>query len=239
MVTSVLAPASLPADQRVYAIGDVHGCADRLHALHSAIADDLAARPIAHALVVHLGDVIDRGPDSAAAIAAAMAPRALPAGVRAVTLMGNHEAMMLAALAAGTRDIVEAWLANGGGATLASWGLSWRDGPVNWAHGIPAGQLGFLRSLPLTLHLGGYLLVHAGLRPGVTLAAQTENDLLWIREPFLSTTAPMPVVAVHGHTVEERPTLLPHRIGIDTGAVLGGPLTCAVLEGDRLTFLEA
>ncbi len=237
MITEQLAPAALPAGQRVYAVGDVHGCDDQLAALHAAIAADLAARPIAHALLVHLGDYIDRGPACAAVLDRLTRPVA--PGLAAVHLMGNHEDMLLRALASNSGQDAAHWLQNGGGDTLASWGLSWRDRPAAWEAGIPPAQLGLLRGLLPCCQAGGYIFVHAGLRPGVALAAQTREDMMWIREPFLSFAGSLPAVAVHGHTPEPAPTLRGHRIGIDTGAVLGGALTCAVLEANRVGFLQA
>jgi serine/threonine protein phosphatase 1 len=240
MITTALAPACLPPGQRVYAVGDVHGCADRLAAMHAAIAADLARRPT-RALVIHLGDFIDRGPDSAGVIELLIRPFAVPDGVAAphvVNLMGNHEEMLLTALADGGRDAVGLWLQNGAGATLASWKLSWRDRPEHWARALPPRHLGFLRGLALLYRVGGYVFVHAGLRPGIPLESQSRNDLLWIREPFLSFEGRLPGVVVHGHTPQDAPEVRANRIGVDTGAVLGGPLTCAVLEADRLSFLQ-
>ena len=233
MVTARLAPASLAAGIRVYAIGDVHGCDDRLAAMHAAIIADLAARPVAHPLLVHLGDYIDRGPNSAGVLARLAAPVA--PGLTVANLMGNHEDMLLRALASNDRADAQHWLANGGGETLASWGLSWRDPPSVWEAGIPPVQLGLMRGLGIAHRVGGYVFVHAGLRPGVAL--QSREDMLWIREPFLSYRGELPAVAVHGHTPAREPMVLPHRIGIDTGAVLGGDLTCAVLEEDSVDFL--
>jgi serine/threonine protein phosphatase 1 len=233
--------AGLPPDQRVYAVGDVHGCADRLDLMHGAIAEDLAARPVAHALLIHLGDLIDRGPDSAGVIERLLRPfPAVPGGAtpHVVNLIGNHEDMFLAAIAGGDPRAAELWLANGGGETLASWGVSWRAGPDGWRAAIPPAHLGFLRALALIYRAGGYVFVHAGLRPEVPLEAQRRDDMLWIREPFLSWTGVLPAVVVHGHTPEDTPVILPHRIGVDTGAVLGGPLTCAVLEADEVAFLQ-
>ncbi len=234
-------PASLAAGQRVYAIGDVHGCADRLAMMHGAIAEDLAARPVLHALVIHIGDYIDRGPDSAGVIERLLEPfPSVPGSTRPqiVNLIGNHEEMLLTALEDGDRRSAELWLANRGGETLASWGLSWRSGPRAWRDSIPPRHLGLLRGLALVYRAGGYLFVHAGLRPGVALEQQQREDLLWIREPFLSWTGKLPAVVVHGHTPDNSPQVRPHRIGIDTGAVLGGPLTCAVLEADQVAFLQ-
>jgi serine/threonine protein phosphatase 1 len=235
------APASLPLGQRIYAVGDVHGCAERLGLMHLAIAEDLADRPVEHALVVHIGDYIDRGPDSAGTIERLLQPFPSVAGATAphrVYLIGNHEEMLLTALEEGSSNAVERWLANSGGETLASWGLSWRSGPRTWRDAIPPRHRGFLRGLGLIYRAGGYAFVHAGLRPGIPLELQTRQDMLWIREPFLSWPGTLPAVVVHGHTPEDRPQVRPHRIGIDTGAVLGGPLTCAMLEANKVAFIQ-
>ena len=236
MVTSSLAPAALPPDERIYAIGDIHGCLDQLDDLHRQIAADLAARPITRPTLIHLGDYIDRGPDSAGVLARLLHPT-LP--LPTINLIGNHEDMLLAALEGG-RGAAEHWKQNGGVAALESWGISHRARPADWAHSIPAAEIALIRSLPNSHTSGGYIFVHAGIRPGTPLAAQTRQDMLWIREPFLSFTGTLPLVAVHGHPPEEpHPTIRPHRIGIDTGAVLGGPLTCAVLQANTVGFLTA
>lgn len=232
-----LAPAGLPQGERVYAVGDVHGCLDQLDAMHRAIAADLRARPHPGALVIHLGDYIDRGPDSAGVIGRLIAPFPAP-GVRVVNLAGNHEDLLLAALD-GRRMEGEVWIANGGHAALQSWGVPPRTAPRRWAEFIPPPHLDFIRGLALMHRAGGYVFVHAGIRPGLVLATQTRADLLWIREPFLSSDAAHEAVVVHGHTPEaDQPVLRANRIGLDTGAVLGGPLTCAVFEGDRVRFIQ-
>jgi len=239
MVTMSLAPTTLPAGQRVYAIGDVHGCAARLDALHAQIRDDLAARPVAEPTLLHLGDYVDRGEDSAGVLARLLRPWPAAPAPRIVNLMGNHEAMLLAALDGTDSESVPHWLSNGGAETLASWGLSSRAAPAEWRTRIPAAQIDFLRALLRYHRQGGYVFVHAGLRPGVPMARQTEDDMLWIREPFLSAKGDLPGVVVHGHTPERLPTVRLTRIGVDTGAVMGGMLTCAVLEADRVGFLRA
>jgi serine/threonine protein phosphatase 1 len=236
MVTQTLAPAAIPPGERVYAVGDVHGCLDELAALHAAIVADLAARPVGQATVVHLGDYIDRGPDSAGVIARLMAGP-IPAA-RVINLMGNHEDMLLDALD-GVRGMGGTWMQNGGVASLSSWRVPPRAGPREWSRLIPEAHVAFMRSLQLTHLQGGYMFVHAGVRPGVAMAAQTKEDMLWIREPFLSHAQAHPFVVVHGHTPEEgHPVVRTNRIGLDTGAVMGGPLTCAVLEADRLGFIQ-
>jgi serine/threonine protein phosphatase 1 len=238
MVTLSPAPAALPPGQRIYAIGDVHGCADRLIAMHRAIAADLAERPIAEALLIHMGDYIDRGPDSAEVIAALLRGPAVR-GVRVLKLMGNHEDMLLGALASGgNQSMAENWLDNGGTASLRSWGVPLGGGPAEWERHIPPEHLDFIRGLTLRHSAGGYLFVHAGVRPGVPLHAQSIQDMLWIREPFLSFTGDFGVVVVHGHTPMLEPVVRPNRVGIDTGAVMGGRLTCAVFEADRLGFIS-
>ncbi|ONG48081.1 serine/threonine protein phosphatase [Pseudoroseomonas deserti] len=232
------APGRLPEGLRVYAIGDVHGCAGRLLALHAAIAEDWEARPAARCALVHLGDYVDRGPDSAAVIEALCGPGPLPRAER-IDLLGNHEAMMMAALKDGPGSVAEdLWLWNAGDATLASYGP--KDGPLPAGHpALPARHRAFLDGLRLSWTAGDYLFVHAGIDPRKPLAAQRAQDLLWIREPFLSWPRPLPAVVVHGHTPCRAPELRPNRIGIDTGAVAGGPLTCLVLEAARLRFLSA
>ena len=104
---------------------------------------------------------------------------------------------------------------------------------------MPAGEIAFLRDRPLSRRIDGYLFVHAGIRPGVPLGQQDPHDLVWIREPFLSSRADHGLVVVHGHTPRPRPEVRANRIGLDTGAVMGGVLTCLVLEADRLGFLSA
>jgi diadenosine tetraphosphatase ApaH/serine/threonine PP2A family protein phosphatase len=234
------APAALAASLRVYAVGDVHGCLERLQALHAAIAADLAERPIGHAVLIHLGDLVDRGPDSAGVVAF-LARGAHPAGIaETTTLRGNHEALMLAALdAPEANDAARLWIVNGGADALHSWGVPRQAEPKDWAAYLPQAHVTYLRNRPLSRRIGGYLFVHAGIRPGVPVEHQDPHDLLWIREPFLSSTADHGVVVVHGHTPRPAPEVRPNRIGIDTGAVMGGSLTCVVLEADRLGFLTA
>jgi serine/threonine protein phosphatase 1 len=158
---------------------------------------------------------------------------------RVINLMGNHEHMMLAALASDDQEAAPHWLANGGGASLRSWRAPLDGDPRDWAAAIPAAHLAFLRDLLFRHAIDGYLFVHAGLRPGVPVERQSRHDMLWIREPFLSSRDEFGPVVVHGHTPGDQPVIRPNRIGIDTGAVLGGPLTCAVLEEDRVGFLFA
>ena len=237
MIELAAAPATLPPGQRIYAIGDVHGCMDRLAALHELIADDIANRPAEQTILVHLGDYVDRGLDSAQVVDWLINGPPVPAD-ETVNLMGNHEEMMLAAIAGADKAAAPLWLANGGADSLFSWGISRLVPPQEWASRIPRQHLLFLRDLAISDRAGPYLFVHAGILPGLPLDRQTRHDMIWIREPFLSSKADHGAVIVHGHTPKRDPVIQPNRIAIDTGAVLGGALTCVVLEEDKLAFLQ-
>ncbi|TCZ64100.1 metallophosphoesterase family protein [Roseicella aquatilis] len=237
LAVDLLAPGAVPRDLRIYAIGDVHGCADRLAVLHAQIARDARDRPAAQVVLVHLGDYVDRGEDSAGVLDHLLGPPPVP-GAEVVNLIGNHEVMMLDACdPRAPAGALPFWLENGGDATLASYGIA-ADHPAPWQV-IPEEHLGLLRRCSLRWAAGDYLFVHAGLRPGIPLERQDPFDLVWIREPFLSYEGDLPQIVVHGHTPAAAPAVRPHRIGIDTGACFGGDLTCLVLEGQRLRFLTA
>jgi serine/threonine protein phosphatase 1 len=234
MIHFVPAPATLPQGLRIYAVGDVHGCAARLAQLHWLIRKDLKQRPVTAARIIHLGDLIDRGQNSAGVLdlVIGFSP---PPGLEIITLRGNHEQMALDAFAGGNIGL---WLDNGAEATLMSWGIPRRAPPPLWVKYIPPAHLAFLSRLPFSASAGGYFFVHAGVRPGVPLAAQSPEDMLWIREPFLSATENFGQVVVHGHTPVHSPDVRKNRIDIDTGAVFGGLLTAAVLEENRIGFLS-
>ena len=235
MLNEALAPGRLPPGQRLYAIGDVHGCAHRLAALHVAIREDVARRPIPRVTVLYLGDYVDRGLDSALVLETLLGPPPVP-GAEVVLLKGNHEAMMIDSCALGaTSSSLRFWMENGGLATLESYDTD--PGTPNWLERIPPAHLALLRRCVLRHAAGDYLFVHAGVRPEVPLDRQDPHDLLWIREPFLSWKGALGAVVVHGHTPTAKPEVRPHRIGIDTGACFGGLLTCLVLEGERMGFL--
>ena len=238
MVDTSLAPASVAPGTRVYAIGDVHGCLAQLLTLHQKIAADLADRPTQDSVLVHLGDYVDRGPDSAGVILLLSGTTVAPPVSRRADLCGNHEAMMSASLS-GDLHMADIWLANGGDATLQSYGAQSDAMPDEWASRIPVAHRQWIAGRALTYQEGGYLFVHAGIRPGKKITRQTADDLLWIREPFLSSADRHSLVIVHGHTPAANPTIRPNRIGIDTGAFMGGALTCLVLEENRMHFLTA
>lgn len=237
----------VPDGTVVYAVGDVHGRDDLLAELHDRILADSAGRAASRRVLVHLGDYVDRGPASRQVVerlaAEGLAAEALP-GFEIVSLKGNHEALLLDFLDG--REPAGGWLANGGGATLFSYGVPppdpWDEEDVDrtraaLAARLPAHHRSFFSCLPTIHQEGDYLFVHAGIRPWAPLDRQAEADLLWIREPFLEWSKPFGVIIVHGHTIARAPDVRTNRIGIDTGAYASGVLTALVLEGAGRTFL--
>jgi serine/threonine protein phosphatase 1 len=235
--------ACLPGGLRVYAVGDIHGRLDCLLMLETAIRRDVQARgEVEQAIVIFLGDYIDRGPDSNAVIKVLAKGRF--ASLPARFLMGNHEDTMLKFLE--DSAIGSAWLNYGGTATLASYGVKpigqESDGRMEQLRKglievLPRDHLTFLQSLELAIELGGYLFVHAGVRPGRALSDQRREDLLTIREPFFAARQ-LPWKVVHGHTVFDQPVIGLYRVSLDTGAYASGVLTCAVIEGDQVEILD-
>jgi serine/threonine protein phosphatase 1 len=236
-LTFVLAPGRLPRGRRVYAIGDIHGCLAELRRLHAAIAADLVLRPPAAAVLVHLGDYIDFGPDSAGVLALLTEGPSI-AGLTTVNLMGDHERTALDALA-GDNAAATDWLHAGGQATLASWGIAADMPRGQWRGRVPAAHIDLMQGLALDHREGDYLFVHAGIRPGVRLDRQTQDDLLGIRQSFLASEQDFGAIVVHGHSASPAPTIKPNRIALDTGAGCGGTLTCAVFEDDAVAFMSA
>ncbi|MBY9064732.1 serine/threonine protein phosphatase [Sphingomonas yunnanensis] len=230
---------------RIYAIGDLHGRFDLFRALMRSIERDHAARGPAATRIVLLGDIVDRGPDSARLVRGCM--RLSQLNPRFTVLKGNHEEMMVHALR-GDLWAYRAWLDFGGRETLLSWGVP--PEVTGDAPGIrelrAAAQLvgrdvvDWLARLPLTLRHENHLFVHAGIRPGVPLERQVPRDLLWIGEEFLGSEEDHGVTVVHGHTiVEDGPEVHANRVGIDTGAYRTGRLTALGLERGERWFLQA
>jgi serine/threonine protein phosphatase 1 len=229
--------------RRLYVVGDIHGRADLLDRMIEEIACDLARAPIAEALTVTIGDYIDRGPNSRLVIDR-LAHNPFPTGF--IALKGNHEVLLETFL----RDpsVAEHWRHLGGIETLHSYGVD--PGPLmrgqNFAaaaealrEALSGTHSEFLASLHISLTAGEYFFCHAGVRPGVLLEQQRENDLLWIRDEFLTSSLDFGKIVVHGHSPVEEPDLRPNRINVDTGAFITGRLSCAVIEGGRVRFLTA
>jgi serine/threonine protein phosphatase 1 len=227
---------------RSYAIGDIHGQTDLLRAAHARIARDRAEVGDAEAPVVHVGDLVDRGPDSAGVIA--LLVEGIAAGAPWVVLKGNHDRMFAGFLE--RADFQDPMLRPdytwrhprvGGLETLTSYGVA-KPGrrQVAKVHAetrakVPDAHRAFLAGLPTHLHRGEVFFVHAGIRPGVPLAAQVEDDMTWIRGRFLDDLRDHGALIVHGHTPVERATHYGNRLNIDSGAAYGGPLSAVVIEG--------
>jgi serine/threonine protein phosphatase 1 len=231
----------VPAGRRVYAVGDVHGRADLLSALLMRIDEDLASRPNSDSIHVFLGDYIDRGPNSRQVIDLLIARRQTH---HTMFLKGNHEDCILRFLK--DPNILTDWKAIGGLDTILSYGVAptgYQDSgshhriAAELAEAMPESHHRFLRSLALSYTVGDFFFAHAGVRPGIPLAAQSPQDLLWIREDFLWHEEDFGKVVVHGHTPAKEPDIRGNRINIDTGAYATGRLTCLVLEADQTSFL--
>jgi serine/threonine protein phosphatase 1 len=232
---------AVPTGQRVYAIGDIHGRLDLFEALIAEIeADDAAAQP-ARSTVILLGDLVDRGPDSAGVVRRA---RAWQAQREVRILAGNHEEMFLKSF--DSTDMLRHFLRHGGRQTVQSYGVDRRvlsaaeiDQVQDLMRGaVPQADRDYIAGFEDLIVLGDYAFVHAGIDPEVSIHEQRVSDLRWIREPFLSHSEPYELVVVHGHTISEAPELRGNRIGIDTGAYASGRLTALVLEGTTRRLIE-
>lgn len=233
---------SFPEGTRIYAIGDVHGCLDLLKRLEERIID--SARDCGlNAGVIFLGDYIDRGPDVAGVIE--HLSRGNFAGLPTRFLLGNHEDIFIEAMA--EPPLIREWLRWGGLATLASYRVMLpkisdpveRDQIIADAisAALPSHHRAFFDRLEVSVQLGDYLFVHAGIRPGRSLERQSRHDMLSIREPFLSSSKVLPCRVVHGHSVAFDVQTTPCRIGIDTGAYATGRLSSVMIETDHIEIL--
>jgi serine/threonine protein phosphatase 1 len=237
--------ALAPEGVRLYAIGDIHGRADLLARLHERIAADAADAPAGcRRRIVYLGDYVDRGLESRQVIDMLLAGP--PPGFEAVYLKGNHEDCMLRFLEDWRTG--PHWFQIGGDATVLSYGVRavpgvpaaerFQRASQDLNERVPEAHLKFLQRLELTHEAGDYVFVHAGLRPGVPLEEQDPEDLMWIRDPFLSGGDCGGRLVVHGHSPARQPEVFAHRIGIDTGAFFTNLLTCLVVEGAERRFID-
>lgn len=236
--TGDVALPSTDSGERIYAIGDVHGRYDLLRLLLDKIEAHSNALPPTRSLyVLFVGDLVDRGPQSAEVLAMLYDLQTRTDHV--IVLLGNHEEAMLQALD-GDMDALRGWLGVGGRDTLKSFGIApLRPDEDRRAYlqraraAIPREWIAWLRKLPLSVQSGDYYFVHAGVRPGVALDRQTRNDMLWIREDFLEDRRDHGAVIVHGHSVTPRTEIRENRICVDTGAYRTGLLSAIYLEGDK------
>jgi serine/threonine protein phosphatase 1 len=235
------AAARLPDGLRVYAIGDIHGRADLLEGLLLQIDVDCKRYPSNRPIVVFLGDYIDRGPASKEVLDLLLRCERTK---EAVYLKGNHETFVHRFLR--EPATLDEWRLCGGLETLVSYGLKPSINPnaaeqtqlaEELAISIPKQHLEFIESLNLSFSCGDFLFVHAGIRPGVPIRKQKEEDLLWIRDEFLFCEDRFEKFVVHGHTPVPTPDIRSNRINIDTGAFATGRLTCIVIEGSSVVPL--
>ena len=229
--------------KRLYAIGDVHGCYQEMCALLELIENDHRSRPNKPCIIVFLGDLIDRGPESSKVLEHLRA--APPEFADVYYLKGNHEEMMLRTLT-GEAHLIPDWLRHGGKSCAVSYGVD----PSRLVESdvevlehlllthIPSEHLEFLGAFVDSISFGDYFLVHAGVRPGIELPKQAGRDLRWIRKEFLEVDDDFGAVIVHGHTVTDKIVRLPNRIGLDTGTYMSGVLSAVRLEDEDVEFLS-
>ncbi|MDO8878753.1 MAG: metallophosphoesterase family protein [Pseudolabrys sp.] len=228
----------LPEGVRIYAIGDVHGRADLLDRKLSLIDAHIAAHPIARPIFLFVGDYIDRGPSSRDVLDLLIN---CSKGREMIFLRGNHDVFILNFIE--NPSLLRDWSKIGGLETLMSYGVqpslnadaaTQKELAKALENVLPGEHRRFLTGLDVSFPLGSYFFVHAGVRPGVPLAEQIEEDMLWIRDEFLLHEEDFGKIVVHGHTPVREIDIRPNRINIDTGAYVTGRLTCVMLEGDRV-----
>lgn len=227
--------------ERIYAIGDVHGCVDQLDQIWRLITAHGAARPAPQTMhIIFLGDIVDRGPDTRGALQWIDRLRHEVPGI--VTLMGNHEEMLLRSCERDPMMFVN-WLRNGGAEAAESFGLPPFDAGDTGRYiealraAVTPEWIEWIRSWPLTATSGDYFFCHAGVKPGVALRKQQRRDLLWVREEFLDDPRDHGAVIVHGHTISPSVEMPGNRIGVDTGAYATGVLSAVYLEDSKVEVL--
>ncbi len=237
------ARTELPEGHRVYAIGDIHGRLDLLDDLIARIDADDSARGDTETTLIFLGDLVDRGPDSAGVVERLRHLASERPGAR--FLLGNHEEVFLLTIA-GDERAARLFCRIGGRETAISYGiapdvyeqLSYVEIADRLQALVPTSHRDFLGAFEDLIVLGDYAFAHAGVRPGTLLESQTTEDLRWIREPFLDHRGALEKTVVHGHTIRAEVEMLPHRIGIDTGGYASGTLTALGLEGEERWLVQ-
>lgn len=233
---------TVPEGQRVYVVGDIHGRLDLFDELIHAIEQDDLDGGAADSTVILLGDLVDRGPDSAGVVSRA---RDWAAQRSMRILAGNHEDMFLASFE--DTGMLRHFVRHGGRETLLSYGLTldrYNESTLDelqamMREAVPVADRDFLRGLEEFAIVGDYLFVHAGIAPEIPIEEQKRRDMLWIRERFLRHPGPHSHVVVHGHTISDDVDERHNRIGIDTGAFASGRLTALVLEGDSRRYIQS
>ncbi len=235
-----------PKDLRIYAIGDIHGCVRQLRDLAAKIREDIRTDPPKRAMVIGLGDYVDRGPHSKNVIDALVNEDLFP-GLETIFLKGNHEVFLIAFLNDPVRSSL--WLNYGGRETLQSYGVTppgknaTPDELIRasreLAEVLPKAHSIFFLSLALSHVEGDYFFAHAGIDPGRSLDDQREEDLTGIRSAFLNTKKMFKKCVVHGHTPVAEAEFLSNRVNVDTGVYLTGKLTAAVFENEGYYTLSS
>lgn len=237
--------SSVPLGERIYAIGDIHGRLDLLDDLLVQIVSDDASREKSKTTLVFLGDLVDRGPDSAGVIARLRELAAIRPTGSTRFLLGNHEEVFLRAIS-GDLSALKFFIRIGGRETILSFGMSEADYLScdfesllrMFQASVAQDVIEFIKSFEESIVVGDYMFVHAGVRPEVPLSEQESHDLRWIRDEFLSFKGSLGKVIVHGHSVSEDVDQQVNRIGIDTGAFVSGRLSAVGLEGSERWFLQ-
>ena len=231
----------LPDGLRIYAVADIHGSDTALVDVLARIDADQTERPDARAVQIFLGDYVDRGPASRGVLDR-LIDRARTHEI--LMLKGNHESLFLEF--PDNPGLLANWRQFGGLQTLISYGLkpSLNPGPAEqrelareFVSAVPEAHRTLLKQMPTSFSCGDYFFVHAGVRPGVPLKDQKEEDLLWIRQDFLLYEGEFEKFVIHGHTPVKEPEIRSNRINLDTGAYATGKLTCLVIEGDSTAFI--
>jgi serine/threonine protein phosphatase 1 len=232
--------AQVPQGIRVYAVGDLHGRADLLAQLFSEIDADLAAHPAPRTIHVFLGDYIDRGPDSRGVVDLLIARSQRH---DTIFLKGNHEVLVEEFLR--NPGSFATWRHVGGIETLLSYGIRPSFNPdaaeqtmlaQRFADVLPPAHRRFFADLKRSFSCGDFFFVHAGVRPGVPLSQQRDEDLFWIREEFLDSKEKFEKIIVHGHNPVTEVEFHSNRINIDTGAYTTGRLSCLRIESDQAIY---
>ncbi len=245
MVGIQLLDAKVPKGDRIFAIGDIHGCLGEFNQLMSMIKSDQQTSPEKRSHLVFLGDYFDRGPDCKGVLERLLGIQ--NSNVEATFLMGNHEEKFLHFLENPVAS-AEGFFTYGGTETVKSYGFTDEelyDPMVNAARirdllleRLPQSHMVFLRKLTVSRSFGDYFFCHAGIRPNVELNNQSNRDLMWIRQEFTTSPQLHPKIIVHGHTPHYEPEVLPNRINVDTKCYETGVLTCLVLEDRTHRFLQ-
>jgi serine/threonine protein phosphatase 1 len=234
---------SAPAGQRIYAIGDIHGCRNLLDNLLALINADDAKRLPAQTQIIFLGDLVDRGHDSRGVVERLIALHKAGRNVR--FLAGNHEELLIRVYE-GDKRATSLFHRVGGRETMLSYGMSEADYDAVDLSAlaalvpdyVPLEHIDFLKSFDDWIEAGDYLFVHAGIRPGLSISEQETSDLRWIRRDFTEHKGIFSHMVIHGHTITEAVDEQANRIGVDTGAFATGKLTAIGIEGSQRWFLS-